>query len=53
MEWVPAQKAYGVAVQQDEGGLEPCLRGRTGPQQIGVYPPGQALLLLPIPLFII
>ncbi|XP_051048475.1 ubiquilin-3 isoform X2 [Phodopus roborovskii] len=45
MEWVPAQKAYGVAVQQDEGSLEPCLRGRTGPQQICCVPTDLGFLL--------
>lgn len=44
MEWVPAQKASGVAVQQDEGGLESCLRGRTGSQLIGMYSQNRALL---------
>ena len=32
-----------MAVQQDEGSLESYLRGRTGPQLIGMYSPNQVL----------
>lgn len=52
MECVPAQKASGVAVQQDEGGLESCLRGRTGSQLIGMYSPNRALFPAIAPLLI-
>lgn len=48
IEWVPAQKASGVAVQQDEGGLEPCIRGRTGSQLIGMYSPNWILFPCPV-----